>query len=48
MHWGVFRLTDEPLSEPVHRLRRWWRGEGLVEERLQVLAVGETLVLGHQ
>ncbi|MEM1180367.1 MAG: MBL fold metallo-hydrolase [Acidobacteriota bacterium] len=27
MHYGTYRLTDEPLIEPVERLRSWWRRE---------------------
>jgi L-ascorbate metabolism protein UlaG (beta-lactamase superfamily) len=44
MHWGAFQLTDEPLCEPVLRLRRWWSFEGPSDGRsLRVLAVGEGL-----
>lgn len=46
MHWGAYQLTDEPISEPRDRLVAWWRGAGLPERRLRVLAVGETLRLG--
>ena len=42
MHWGTFRLTDEPLGEPPERLRAAWRAKGLAEERLWVLDVGES------
>jgi len=44
MHWGAFQLTDEPLCEPVERLRRAWdqRRRGA---RLHVLAVGETVAI---
>ena len=45
MHWGTFRLTDEPLDEPPRRLRTAWAEAGLAAERLCVLAHGETLVL---
>ncbi len=27
MHWGTFQLTDEPLCEPIDRMRSWWRHE---------------------
>jgi L-ascorbate metabolism protein UlaG (beta-lactamase superfamily) len=48
MHWGAFRLSDEPLSEPVERLRAWWRAHGPSDGRgLAVMAVGETLALGE-
>ena len=44
MHWGTFQLTDEPLMEPVERLRRWWSsGISGDEQRLEVLAVGQTM-----
>ncbi len=46
MHWGTFKLTDEPLDEPPQRLRAEWRRRGLPEERLRIPAVGETLDLG--
>ena len=42
MHWGTFKLTDEPLGEPPERMRAWWRERGLEAERLWVLDVGET------
>jgi len=41
MHWGTFRLTDEPVGEPPARLRAWWRARGLPEERLWILGIGE-------
>jgi L-ascorbate metabolism protein UlaG (beta-lactamase superfamily) len=47
MHWGVFHLTDEPLAEPVERLRAWWDRCGPRDgRRLIVPAVGETVVVG--
>jgi L-ascorbate metabolism protein UlaG (beta-lactamase superfamily) len=42
MHWGAFQLTDEPLLEPIERLRRAWN-ERRPSASLHVLAVGETL-----
>jgi L-ascorbate metabolism protein UlaG (beta-lactamase superfamily) len=45
MHWGAFQLTDEPLREPVERLLRAWE-QRRPDARLQVLAVGETAVIG--
>jgi L-ascorbate metabolism protein UlaG (beta-lactamase superfamily) len=41
MHWGTFRLTDEAIGEPPERLRAWWRGRGLPDERLWLCDVGE-------
>jgi L-ascorbate metabolism protein UlaG (beta-lactamase superfamily) len=45
MHWGTFKLTDEPLEEPPQRLRAEWLRRGLPEDRLRILAIGETLEL---
>lgn len=47
MHWGAFQLTDEPISEPIGRLRAWWEREGPRDgRRLAEMAVGGTLRLG--
>ena len=43
MHWGTFRLTDEPPLEPPPRARRAWSALGLDPARLHVPAHGETL-----
>jgi N-acyl-phosphatidylethanolamine-hydrolysing phospholipase D len=45
MHWGTFKLTDEPLDEPPRRMRAAWRAAGLDPERLWVPAHGETRTL---
>jgi N-acyl-phosphatidylethanolamine-hydrolysing phospholipase D len=45
MHWGTFKLTDEPLGEPPARLRALWEERGLDPSRLWLLAVGETRLL---
>lgn len=46
MHWGTFRLADEPLAEPIERLRRWWSEQGPEDgRRLRVPRIGETLLL---
>jgi L-ascorbate metabolism protein UlaG (beta-lactamase superfamily) len=45
MHWGTFKLTDEPLDEPPRRLRQEWARRGLSEAALQIPAIGETLQL---
>ncbi len=42
MHWGTFKLTDEPTSEPPERLRAWWKEQRLAEERLWIPAIGES------
>jgi N-acyl-phosphatidylethanolamine-hydrolysing phospholipase D len=41
MHWGTFRLTDEPIGEPPMRMRAWWHEQGLPSERLWIMGVGE-------
>ncbi len=46
MHWGTFKLTDEPLDEPPRRLRAEWQRRGLREQALRVPAIGETVVGG--
>ena len=45
MHWGTFKLTDEPLDEPPQRARSAWLAAGLPLERYCQLAHGETLVI---
>jgi len=45
IHWGTFRLTDEPLNEPPTRTRQAWVAAGLPERDLWVLAQGETRAL---
>jgi L-ascorbate metabolism protein UlaG (beta-lactamase superfamily) len=42
MHWGTFKLTDEPIGEPPIRARRWFDAHGYARERLWILDVGET------
>jgi L-ascorbate metabolism protein UlaG (beta-lactamase superfamily) len=45
MHWGTFKLTDEPLGEPIMRRDKWWDSEGpgaSARDRLWRLDVGET------
>jgi L-ascorbate metabolism protein UlaG (beta-lactamase superfamily) len=45
MHWGTFKLTDEPLDEPPLLLQRLWKEKKLDPSSLSVLAIGETLQL---
>jgi L-ascorbate metabolism protein UlaG (beta-lactamase superfamily) len=42
MHWGTFKLTDEPVGEPPERMKAWFAAKGYPPERLWVLDVGET------
>ena len=46
MHWGTFKLADEPLDEPPRRLEAERARLGIAPERVRVLAVGETLLAG--
>ena len=45
MHWGTFKLTDEPIDEPPEKIRAYWSSRALAPERLWVLDVGETRAL---
>ncbi|MEP6691366.1 MAG: MBL fold metallo-hydrolase [Gemmatimonadaceae bacterium] len=42
MHWGTFKLTDEPLAEPPQRAVAAWRAAGLREELFWRLDHGGT------
>ena len=42
MHWGTFRLTDEPVDEPPALARRAWEGSGRRAEDLWILPHGGT------
>jgi len=42
VHWGTFRLTDEPMDEPPRRTAACWREAGLPDDRLWIARFGET------
>ena len=42
MHWGTFKLTDEPLDEPPQLLEQHRVRAGLTVEQVYVAAIGET------
>ena len=42
VHWGTFRLTDEPMDEPPRRTVARWRELDLDENRLWIARFGET------
>jgi N-acyl-phosphatidylethanolamine-hydrolysing phospholipase D len=42
IHWGTFKLTDEPMDEPPARTRAAWAAAGLPSARLWVPRHGET------
>ncbi|MET0791760.1 MAG: MBL fold metallo-hydrolase [Polyangiaceae bacterium] len=43
MHWGTFKLTDEPLNEPPLRLHQEWQRRTLDPAHCHVLPVGGVL-----
>lgn len=45
MHWGTFRLTDEPIGEPPVRARAAWEAAGNPRDHLWISDLGETRVL---
>ena len=45
IHWGTFRLTDEPIDEPPARTRACWSAAGLPESRLWIADFGETRMI---
>ena len=45
MHWGTYKLTDEPLLEPPARIAALWSEAGIDPSRLWVMDVGETRAL---
>lgn len=47
MHWGTFKLTDEPLDEPPARLDAEWQRRGWPRDRVHVLPVGASLTVRH-
>jgi N-acyl-phosphatidylethanolamine-hydrolysing phospholipase D len=45
IHWGTFRLTDEPMDEPPRRAARAWSERGLDSGGLWIARFGETRAL---
>jgi L-ascorbate metabolism protein UlaG (beta-lactamase superfamily) len=45
MHWGTFKLTDEPLDEPPALFRQGAAAAGLTDEVAHVAAIGETITV---
>ena len=45
MHWGTFKLTDEPLDEPPRLLRAEWERRKLSSDALSILPIGGSLEL---
>jgi N-acyl-phosphatidylethanolamine-hydrolysing phospholipase D len=48
IHWGTYRLTDEPMDEPPRRTRQAWEAAGLPASSLWLLAQGETRRVGGE
>jgi L-ascorbate metabolism protein UlaG (beta-lactamase superfamily) len=48
MHWGTFKLTDEPLHEPTARLAQEWQRRALDPASCHVLPVGGVLDVGRE
>jgi L-ascorbate metabolism protein UlaG (beta-lactamase superfamily) len=42
MHWGTFKLTDEPLREPPERIVKFFAERGLDRDRLWLFDIGQT------
>src|SRR5581483_7499626 len=42
IHWGAFRLADEPIDEPPKVLQAWWEQQKLDPARLKVPKLGES------
>ena len=42
MHWGTFKLTDEPLDEPPELLENARQREGIARDDVWVAAIGQT------
>jgi N-acyl-phosphatidylethanolamine-hydrolysing phospholipase D len=45
VHWGTFRLTDEPILDPPRRAKDAWGREGLAPDNLWIMSHGETRVM---
>jgi N-acyl-phosphatidylethanolamine-hydrolysing phospholipase D len=48
MHWGTFRLTDEPLMEPTEKLQHAAQKAGLQPGEFTAEAVGSTVSVGER
>jgi N-acyl-phosphatidylethanolamine-hydrolysing phospholipase D len=45
IHWGTFKLTDEPMDEPPRRLRAAWEDSRFDPENLRIPQHGETITI---
>ena len=46
LHWGTFRLTDEPVTEPPELFAEEWKKAGLPADANWTFSHGETRRLG--
>jgi hypothetical protein len=44
MHWGTFKLTDEPLGEPPRYLQRALKQAEIPADEFLIFAIGETRI----
>jgi L-ascorbate metabolism protein UlaG (beta-lactamase superfamily) len=47
-HWGTFKLSDEPLGEPLIYLRKSLKENGIDEGKFIIMKFGETLRLSYE
>jgi L-ascorbate metabolism protein UlaG (beta-lactamase superfamily) len=45
MHWGTFKLTDEPLHEPPERIRKYFAEHQIPDDKLWIFDIGESRAL---
>jgi N-acyl-phosphatidylethanolamine-hydrolysing phospholipase D len=48
VHWGAFRLCDDPVDAPLDGLPVARRALGVADEAFVLMAVGETRVIRRQ
>jgi len=44
MHYGTYRLADDTGPEALERLQQAWKTQGLPEEKLKILLIGQTVI----
>jgi len=48
IHWGTFKVSDEPIDEPPKRLLKAAETKGISKDKIKILKVGETLKVSTQ
>jgi N-acyl-phosphatidylethanolamine-hydrolysing phospholipase D len=46
MHWGTFKLTDEPLGEPLIYVQKAMKEAGISTNAFRMLKFGEMVEVG--